>query len=436
MSHVQSALLSQSPTLPQGWSGRLVGASPVWESDMMGINLSSGANSRLRVIAAAAISTGVAITAAGQFLQPKTPAAAQDRPAPQGVSVTVAYPTLRKITEWDEYNGRFQAIDEVEIRARVSGYLTEAAFTDGDIVEKGALLFRIDPRPFQAELDAALANLAGADAEYENAKAEQTRGENLLQRQALSREEAGRRVRALRQAEAGRAAAKAHVDQARLNLEFTEVRAPITGRISDDFVGDGNLIVGGAQGGTLLTTIVSLNPIYFEFTASEADYLKYVRLAQQHERESSRDAANPVFVKLLDENSFTHQGRMSFVDNRIDLSTGTMRGRATFDNPDGVFIPGMFGQLRLLGSSEYEAIMIPDSAVQTDQNEKFVWVADGNDRAARKKIELGPMAEGLRIVRSGLSPDDRVIVKGAQFVVANTPLAAQSAETVTQLQSQ
>ena len=307
--------------------------------------------SQIRLYMAVFFAAGAAVFGAIRLLDTPASAAAQAEDAPQGVSVTIAPPTMRKITEWDEYTGRFQAIDAVEIRARVSGYLDEVAFTDGDVVEKGALLFRIDPRPFQAELDAALAGLASADAEYQNAKAEQQRGEKLLQRQALSREEADRRTRVLKQAEAGLASAKAHADRARLDLEFTEVRAPITGRISDNFVSDGNLIVGGAQGGTLLTTIVSLDPIYFEFTASEADYLKYVRLAQNKERESSRNAAHPVFVKLIDEADFVHKGRMSFVDNQLDHSTGTMRGRATFENADGVFIPGMFGELRLLGSS-------------------------------------------------------------------------------------
>lgn len=230
----------------------------------------------------------------------------------------------------------------------------------------------------------------------------------------------------MRQAEAGRAAAKARVDQAALNLEFTEVRAPITGRISDDFVSEGNLIVGGAQGGTLLTTIVSLDPIYFEFTASEADYLKYIRLASGGENAGLQGQSNPVFAKLIDESEFSHEGKLSFVDNQLDPSTGTMRGRATFDNPNGVLSPGMFGRLKIAGSGEYNALLIPDSAVQTDQNEKFVWVADANDVAQRRKVELGPVIEDGRIVRSGLNADDRIIVGGTQFVMAGAAVAPQA----------
>ncbi len=343
-------------------------------------------------------------------------------------NVTVAHPTVKSLTEWDEFTGRFQAVDDVEVRARVSGYLENVAFEDGQIVKKGDLLFTIDPRPFAAELAAAEADLASANAELQNAKAENERGRRLLERSAVSQEEADRRTRALRQAEAGYAAAKARVDQAALNLEFTEVRAPITGRISDDFVSEGNLIVGGAQGGTLLTTIVSMDPIYFEFTASEADYLKYVRLANNGANAGLQGDANPVFAKLIDESEFSHEGRLSFVDNQLDPSTATMRGRATFDNKDGVLSPGLFGRLKIAGSGEYKAILIPDTAIQTDQNEKFVWVADANDVAQRRTVELGPIVEGGRIVRTGLGPDDRVIVSGTQFVMAGAAVAPQTAD--------
>jgi RND family efflux transporter MFP subunit len=249
-----------------------------------------------------------------------------------------------------------------------------------------------------------------------------------LDTQALSQEAVDQRLRARLVAEADRAAAKANVDQAALNLEFTEVRAPITGRVSDDFVSIGNLIVGGATGGTVLTSLVSMNPIHFEFTASEADYLKYVRLNAEGSRESSRDRENPVRLRLMDEDGFNHEGRMSFVDNQLDQSTGTMRGKATFDNADGVFAPGMFGRLQVVASGEYQAILVPDSAVQTDQSEKFVWTASADDMAVRTPVELGPMVDGLRIVRAGLSADARVIVSGAQFVQPNAPVAPQEAD--------
>lgn len=340
--------------------------------------------------------------------------------APAGPMVTVAQPTVRSITEWDEYTGRFEAVHNVEIRARVSGYLTNIAFTGGDIVQEGDLLFRIDPRPFEAELASAEAALASAEAALDNARSESVRGQSLLQRRAISQEEADRRVRVMRQAEAQRESAKADVTRAALNLEFTEVRAPVTGRISDDFVSEGNLIVGGAAGGTLLSTVVSLDPIHFEFTASEADYLKYLRLARDGSRESGRDVAHPVRVKLMDEERFEHGGFLSFVDNQLDRSTGTMRGRATLANPDGVLSPGMFGRLQLVASGEYSAVLIPDAAVQTDQGQKFVWTTADANTAHRQPIELGPIVDGLRVVRQGLEPSDQVIVSGTQFVQAGS----------------
>jgi RND family efflux transporter MFP subunit len=388
-----------------------------------------GTPSRIRVYALAATAAVGALALSATYLTQSRAAETQSvEGGPQAPSVTVARPTVKSIVEWDEFTGRFDAIDSVEVRARVSGYLEAIGFKDGEIVEKGDLLFKIDPRPFEAELAAAKADQASAAAALDNAKAENERGRRLLAREALSKEEADRRNRALKQAEAGLAAAQARVDTAALNIEFTEVRAPITGRISDDFVSEGNLIVGGAQGGTLLTTIVSLDPIYFEFSASEADYLKYVRLAGEGSQAGLEGRASPVFVKLIDESEFTREGEMSFVDNQFDPSTGTMRGRATFANPSGVLAPGMFGRLKLTGSAEYNAILIPDSAVQTDQNEKFVWVADAGDVAARRTVELGPIVDGLRVVRSGVKADDRVIVSGTQFVQPGVKVAAATAD--------
>lgn len=380
----------------------------------------------IATLAGALFATAMGFALITQLNATADAATAATTPAPQ--AVTVATPSVRSIVDWDEYSGRFAAIDDVEIRARVSGYLTEVAFTDGEIVEAGDLLFRIDPRPFAAELAAAEATLASADAAYRYAKAESERGQQLVNQHALSDEEGERRLREVQQAQADRAAAQARVEQAQLNLEFTEVRAPISGRVSDNFVSVGNLIVGGAAGGTLLTTVVSLDPIYFEFTASEADYLKYRRLEQLGTRESGRDTRHPVRVKLMDEDTFAHTGYLSFVDNRIDHATGTMRGRATLANPDGLFAPGIFGRLQLLGSGEYEAVLIPDTAVQTDQAQKFVWVATADNRAKRRAIELGPLQDGDRIVRQGLSKHDRVILTGTQFVRDGTAIAPQTIE--------
>ncbi|MEM9725457.1 MAG: efflux RND transporter periplasmic adaptor subunit [Pseudomonadota bacterium] len=348
--------------------------------------------------------------------------------APQATPVDVAFPEIRRITEWDEYTGRFAAVDSVQVRARVSGYLDAVHFDDGRMVEVGDLLFTIDQRPFQAALAEARAERVGAEAGLENARAEHARGQELLSRNTISREAAETRLRTLREAEAAVQAAEARVARAELDLSFTEIRAPVAGRISDDAVSVGNLITGGAEGGTPLTNIVSLDPIDFEFTVSEADYLKYVRLDRSGAREGSRSAANRVGLQLMDEDGFLHEGEMRFVDNQLDASTGTMRGRAVFNNPDRVFAPGMFARIRLAGSAEYDAVLIADAAVQTDQGRRFVWVVDADNAAQRRPIELGPLVDGLRVVRAGLSAEDRVIVGGAQFIGPGAPVAPRGEE--------
>ena len=394
----------------------------------MSIAKTTAANPTKKVLFRTTIATGLVLAAlAGTAITDfrlTANATEPETPAPSALPVTVANPAVRSIVEWDEYSGRFAAVDNVEIRARVSGYMTDISFKPGQVVQKGDLLFRIDPRPFEASLAAANADLESAKAGAENASAEYQRGKRLLATDAISKEVVDDRLRAIRQAEAQVAAAQARVDQAKLNLEFTEVRSPITGRISDDFVSEGNLIVGGAQGGTLLTTVVSTDPIHFEFTASEADYLKYLRLDRDGSRTSGRNTEHPVRVRLMDEDSFDHHGKLNFVDNQLDYSTGTMRGTATLANPDGLLAPGMFGRLQLIGSGEYEAVLIPDSAVQTDQSEKFVWVTDKDETAQRRPVKLGPLVDGLRVIRSGLVGDERVIVAGTQFVKPNTPVLA------------
>ncbi len=377
-----------------------------------------------KTIAAATVASVAILGAAATQFAPSNASPAADTPieAP-ATPVTVAYPTVKPIIEWDEYTGRFEAIDRVDVRSRVSGYLTEVAFTEGQVVKKGDLLFKIDARPFEAALRLAEAEAGEAQARLRLARQQLGRTQTLVSKGHVSRARYDQHLAEMNSASASVEAANARVEAARLDVEYTEVRSPITGRISDEFVSLGNLINGGAQGGTLLTTIVSMDPIHFEFTASEADYLKYVRLDQSGSRPGSRDNANPVQVKLLDEASFSHTGSMSFVDNQLDISTGTMRGRATFANPDGTFAPGMFGRLRLVGSGEYDAVMISDSAIQTDQAEKFVWVADTDDVAQRRTVELGPIIDGLRVIRGGLEGSDRVIVAGTQFVASGAKLA-------------
>ncbi|GEQ96985.1 MexE family multidrug efflux RND transporter periplasmic adaptor subunit [Iodidimonas gelatinilytica] len=336
-------------------------------------------------------------------------AQAQNGAAQPALTVTVSHPAVRDLVEWDEYTGRFEAIDSVEIRARVSGYLTEIAFEDGARVEKGDLLFRVDPRPFDAALDRAKADLASAKATLANATRDVERGEELVKTAALSREVLDRRKRDEDVARAQVAAAQASLLSAQINLDYTSIRAPITGRVSDERVSLGNLVTGDQ---TILTTLVSEDPIYFEFTISEADYLDYARMMA----ERGPDQVIPVQVRLMDEDEFAHEGRLSFVDNQLDRSTGTMRVRATLDNPQGLLLPQMFGRVRLAASESRETLLITDSAIQSDQGSKYVWAVDANDVIVQKRVVLGPLMGDWRVVRAGVTSQDRIVTQGVQFV--------------------
>lgn len=329
--------------------------------------------------------------------------------APQ---VTVAKPIVKRIVDWDEYTGRFEAVQTVELRARVSGYLQEIEFKDGQLVDKDQLLFVIDPRPFQAALDRANADLLREETRLDLATTELKRAEHLVAARAISQEEYDTRLQAQKESEAAIASAKAAARSAALDLEFTQIRSPIAGRIGDRKIDIGNLVSGGASEATLLATVVSQDPIYFIFDASEADYLRYARLDQEGRRHSSRNTPNPVFVRLMDEPDWTRQGAMNFVDNQLDPSSGTIRGRAIFPNPDGFLQPGSFGRLRLLGSDEYDAIMIPDAAILSDQSHKIVLTVAADGTVVPHVVELGNIDEGLRIIKAGISPADQVIVNG------------------------
>jgi RND family efflux transporter MFP subunit len=326
--------------------------------------------------------------------------------------VTVALPLSRRVTDWDEYTGRFVAVQSVEVRARVSGYLDAIKFTDGQLVERGQLLFVIDPRPFQAALDKAEADLRREVSRQELAVSELARATKLLEAHAISQEEYDTRAQASRESDAAVASVRAASRSAALDLEFTQIRSPIAGRIGDRKIDVGNLVSGGSSGATLLASIVSQDPIYFEFEGSEADYLRYVRLSQTGARPSSRDAANKVFVKLMDESSWTHEGKMSFVDNQLDTNSGTVRGRALLANGNGVFQPGMFGRLRLIGSGQYDALLLPDEAISSDQSTKLVLVVGGDGVVVPHPVALGPKVDGLRVIKSGIGPDDQVIISG------------------------
>lgn len=326
-------------------------------------------------------------------------------------AVTVSRPLQKSITEWDEYTGRFTPLETVEIRARVSGFIDSVHFHEGQIVKKDDLLFVIDQRPYQIAVEQAKADIERAQAKLDIATQDVNRATPLIQSQTLTEREFDTRKSIQRDASGQLAAANAALKQAQLNLEWTEVRAPIAGRISDKRVDAGNLITGGQTGATLLSVIVSIDPIHFVFDGSETDFLHYLRLAAAGTRPSSRDAPNPVAVRLADETEFTHMGRMDFVDNTINPKTGTIRGRAIFDNKDGFLTPGFFGRLRLFGGT-HDALLIPDGAIASDQANKIVFTVAEDGTVGTKRVELGPIIDGLRVVRSGLAPTDRIVIDG------------------------
>ena len=326
-------------------------------------------------------------------------------------AVTVSRPVQQKITEWDEYTGRFVAVKTVEVRARVSGFIDSIHFKDGQIVKQGDLLFVIDPRPYRLAVEQATADRDRARAKLAIASSDVERATPLVRSQTVTEREFDTRKSTQQDASAAVMAADAALKQAQLNLEWTEVHAPIAGRISDRRVDAGNLIVGGQSGATPLTSIVSIDPIHFVFDGSEADFIHYLRLAAAGERPSSRDVQNPVAVRLADESDYKHLGRMDFVDNVVNAKTGTIRGRAIFDNKDGLLTPGFFGRVRLFGG-EHDALLLPDSAIASDQSNKIVFTVAADDTVGVKRVELGPLVHGLRVIRSGLNAGDRVVIEG------------------------
>jgi RND family efflux transporter MFP subunit len=345
--------------------------------------------------------------------------AAKKPPAPPTPLVTVATPLRMNVIDWDDYVGQFVAIDSVDVRPRVSGYLVSIGFKDGDYVKQGQRLFTIDPRPYQAALDQAKGQASRAEATLVNAKAQAARGQTLLAARAISQQAYDALVAAEGQAAADLTSAEATVRANALNLTFTNVTAPIGGRVSDRRVSPGNLVTADT---TVLTNIVSLDPIRFAFTGSEALYLKYQRENAAGTRASSRIQANPVEIRLQDEPTYRWKGHMDFVDNALDTGSGTIRGRAVVPNPDHFLTPGMFGHMRLLGSGSYSALLIPDRAVVTDQERQVVYVVDAKGVAHMRAIEPGPLTDGLRVVRTGLAADDRVIIDGVQRAQGGKPV--------------
>jgi RND family efflux transporter MFP subunit len=333
--------------------------------------------------------------------------------APPPPTVTVAKPTKQQVTDYDEYVGRFVAVDMVEVRARVSGYLDKVHFKDGQIVKQGDLLFSIDRRPFETSLAQVRATLAQARANLAFTESDLARASQLVRDRTITEQTFEQRTQAKRVAEASVAAQEAAVRQAELDLQFTELKAPVTGRIGDRRVSEGNLVTGGTGGNTtMLATIVSIDPIRFEFTFDEGSFLRYERLGKEGKDIASRQTGIEVAVKLIDESEFKHPGRMDFVDNVIERASGTIRGRASLANPNGTLTPGMFGRVRVPGSSPYEALLIPDNAIGTEQVRKYVLVVDAENTARIKYVTLGQLVGDLRVIKDGVSADDRVIVNG------------------------
>ncbi|GAA0674756.1 RND family efflux transporter MFP subunit [Sphingomonas insulae] len=338
--------------------------------------------------------------------------------APPPPSVTVAQPLVREVNEWDDYVGRFEPSRSVEVRPRVSGAITAIHFTDGAIVQKGQLLFTIDPRPFAASLAEARAGLASAQSDVALARADLDRANRLIADDAVSKSDVDQLNARLRAATAALAAAQARVRSRALDVEFTQVRAPIGGRISDRRIDAGNLVAADDANGTLLTTINALDPIYFTFDGSEALFLKTKRAA------ASGAGLTPVEVRLQDEGDYRWKGRLDFTDNGLDPKSGTIRGRAVLANPGLFLTPGMFGNMRLGRGGTTRALLVPDAAVQTDQARKTLLTVAADGSVTAKPVQLGPVLGGLRVVRAGLSPGDRVVISGTQMAMPGAKVTA------------
>ena len=324
--------------------------------------------------------------------------------------VSVAQVLSKQVNRWDEFTGRVTAIETVELRPRVAGYVDRVAYQEGQEVKKGDLLFVIDPRPYQARLEQAEADLERARAEARLAQTQDQRAQTLVEAKAISREEFETRRAALNQGNATVRAAQAAVANARLDLQFTQVRSPINGRAGRAMVTEGNLASADA---TLLTTVVSQDPVFVYFESDEQSFLRYQELARKGERAETK---NPVRVGLASEQGYPHEGTVDFVDNQVDPSTGTIRARAVLRNPDRIFTPGLYARVQLQGSGQFKAMLVDDKAVLTDQDRKFVYVLGEKNAATRKDVKLGPVIDGLRVVTSGLAPTDKVIVHGVQKV--------------------
>ncbi|EPG8759375.1 efflux RND transporter periplasmic adaptor subunit [Raoultella ornithinolytica] len=335
--------------------------------------------------------------------------------APQDPAVSAADVVVKSISQWDSFNGRIEAVESVQLRPRVSGYIEKVNYTDGQEVKKGEVLFTIDDRTYRAALEQAQATLARAKTQASLARSEASRTDKLIHTNVVSREEWEQRRSAATQAQADIQAAQAAVDAAQLNLDFTKVTAPIDGRASRALITSGNLVTAG-DSASVLTTVVSQKTVYVYFDVDESTYLHYQNLARSGQGAASNHLALPVEIGLVGEDGYPHQGKVDFLDNQLTPSTGTIRMRALLDNTQHQFIPGLFARVRLPGSAEFQATLIDDKAVLTDQDRKYVYIVDKDGKAQRRDIKPGRLAAGLRIVQQGLNPGDKVIVEGLQKV--------------------
>ena len=373
-------------------------------------------NRKQSILASLAAVVALTLSGCAQNHAAESAAAAAATPPPQ---VTVAQVVQRPVNEFDEFTGRFEAVERVEVRPRVSGYIASVNFVEGHEVNKGDVLFVIDPRPYEAEYKHAKAQLEQARTQSALAKSERDRAMKLLDSHAISQEEFDTRSAGSDQAGANVEAAEAALESAALNLTFTRVTAPIAGRISKAQVTTGNLVTAGQ---TELTTLVSLDPIYVSFDDDEQGFLKYNKQARNGDHASARDSQNTVLVGLADENGYPHQGVMVFVDNELNPSTGTIRGRAKLDNHDRIFTPGLFARIKLLGRDKYNALLINDSAVGTDQSVKYVFVVGADNKVEYRPVKLGPIVDGLRVIREGLNQGETIVVNGLQRVRPGSPI--------------
>lgn len=357
-------------------------------------------------LAALALSAVIAAAIAACSSQ----AAPGEAAAPPAPEVSVATVLSKPVRQWDDFTGRVSAVETVDLRPRVSGYVERVAYREGQEVKKGDLLFVIDQRRYRAELDRAQANLERARSEARLAQTQDVRAQTLLEAKAISREEFDSRKAATAQGNAGVNAAQAAVASAQLDLQFTQVRSPINGRAGRAMVTVGNLAQADA---TLLTTVVSLDPVHVYFESDEQTYLRYGQLGRDGERATTN---NPVRIGLANEQGYPHEGTLDFTDNQVDSNTGTIRARAVVPNPDRVFTPGLFARVQIEGSAQFKAMLIDDKAVLTDQDRKYVYVLGPQNKAVRKDVVLGRMVDGLRVVNSGLAANDKVIVHGVQKV--------------------